>query len=115
MVLLLQAVGQLGRGRGLAGALQAHEHDDVGDAAAQHKTRVGAAQKLGELVEHDLHDVLRRGERIEHLGGEAALLRAGHEGLHHLEVDVGLQQRQANLAHGGVDVLLGEAPLRAQP
>ena len=43
MVLLLQAVGQLGGRSGLAGALQAHEHDDVGNAAAQHEPRVGAA------------------------------------------------------------------------
>ena len=33
VILLLQPVGELGRRRGLAGALQAHKHDNIGDAA----------------------------------------------------------------------------------
>jgi len=76
--------------------------------------RVGATQKLGELVEHDLHDVLRRSKRLEHLGGEAALLGASAELLHDFEVDVSLEQRQADLAHGGVDIFLGQAAFSAQ-
>ena len=115
MVLLLQAVGQLRGGRRLAGALQAHQHDDVGDAAAQDELAVGAAQQLGQLVEHDLDDVLRRRQRVEHLGVEAALLRARDERLHHLEVDVRFQKRHADLAHGVVDIVLGQAALAAQP
>ena len=91
VLLLLQTVREFGRGGRLARALQADEHDDVGNAAREDELRVGAAQKLGELVEHDLHDVLRRRERFEHLGGEAALLRASAELLHNLEVDVRLE------------------------
>ena len=62
----------------------------------------------------DLHDVLRRGERLQDLGGHAALLRLGDEVLHHLEVDVGLEQRHADVAHGRGDVGLGELALAAQ-
>ena len=46
---------------------------------------------------------------------KAALLRARDEALHHLEVHVGFQKRHADLAHGVVDVVLGQAALAAQP
>ena len=114
MVLLLQAVREFGRGGRLARALQADEHDDVGNAAREDELRVGAAEQFGQLVEHNLHDVLRRRERIEHLSRQAAFLRARAELLHDLKVHVGLEQRQADLAHGGVDVVFGEAALAAQ-
>ncbi len=114
VLFLLQAIRELGGGSRLARALKADEHDDVRDAAREDELGIGASQKLGQLVEHDLHDVLRGRERIEHLGGETALLRAGAELLHHLEVDVRFQKRQADLAHGGVDVVFGEAALAAQ-
>ena len=115
VVLAFQQVGQLGRSRRLARALQAHEHDDVGNAAAEFDA-AGAllSEQVRELVEDDLHHVLRRGERIEHLGGEAALLGLGDEFLDDLEVDIGLEQRQADFAHGGVDILFGQLALAAQ-
>lgn len=58
--LLLEQVGKLYGRRGLTRALQAHEHDDVGDAVAKDELALGGAEHLGELVEHDLDDVLRR-------------------------------------------------------
>ena len=58
--LLLELVGQLYGRRGLTGALQAHEHDDIGNAVAKDELALGGAEHLGELVEHDLDDVLRR-------------------------------------------------------
>ena len=51
---------------------------------------------------------------IEHLGGEAALLRTGDESLDHFEVDVRLEQGKAILAHSSVDIVLGQAPLGPQ-
>jgi len=114
VLFLLQTIRELGCGSRLARALQANEHDDVGNAAREDELRVGATQKLGELVEHDLYDVLRRSKRLEHLGGKAALLGASAELLHDFEVDVSLEQRQADLAHGGVDIFLGQAAFSAQ-
>ena len=96
------------------GALQAHEHDDVGDAAGEHQLAIGTAEQLGELVGDDLDDVLRRGQGVEHLGIKAALLGARHELLDHLEVNVGFEHGHAHLAHGGVYVVLGQAALAAQ-
>ena len=61
VTLALEQVGELGRGRGLAGALQAHHHDHVGGAVlGKDQLGLGGAQKLRELIEDDAHDVLRR-------------------------------------------------------
>ena len=56
------------------------------------------------------------GERLlQHLRADGALLHAGDELLDELEVDVGLEQRLAHLAHGVGDIFLGELALAAQP
>ncbi len=39
---------------------------------------------------------------------EGLLLHAREEGLDDAELDVGLEQREAHLAEGGLDVLLGQ-------
>ena len=46
---------------------------------------------------------------------DGALAHGGDEVLGDLEVDVGLEQRATHLAHGVVDVLLGQPPLAPQP
>ena len=89
--LLLEQVCQLYSRRGLTGALQAHEHNDVGNAVAKDELALGGAEHLGELVEHDLDDVLRRRQRFHDLGGHAALLGLGDKLLDDLKVDVGLE------------------------
>ena len=105
--LLLKQVRQLNGGRGLAGTLKAHEHDDVGDAVGEHEFGFGGAQKLGQLIKDDLDDVLRGRERFHDLGGQAALLGLGDELLDDLEVDVRLEQRHADVAHRRIDVGFG--------
>ena len=112
--LLLEQVGQLYSCRGFTGALKAHEHDDIGDAVAKDELALGGAEHLGELVEHDLDDVLRRRQRLHDLGGHAALLGLGDELLDDLEVDVGLEQRHANVAHGRSNIGLGQLTLATQ-
>ena len=114
VALALQQVCELGRSGGFTRALKAHEHDHIGDAAREHQARIGLAKQRRKLVEHDFHDVLRRRERIEYLGGQAALLRVRDEALHDLEVHIGLEQRHANLAHCRVDIVFGKAALRFQ-
>jgi len=64
---------------------------------------------------HDLHDLLARREALHHLGAEGALLHVGDELAHHLEVDVGLQQRDADLAHGRIDVLVAQLARPRRP
>lgn len=112
--LLLEQVGQLYGSRGLTGALQAHEHDDIGNTVAKDELALGGAEHLGKLVEHDLDDVLRRRERLHDLCGHAALLSLGDELLDNLKVNVGLEQRHANIAHGRSNIGLGQLALAAQ-
>ena len=63
---------------------------------------------------HDLHDLLAGGEALEHLGADCAFPNARHEVLDDLEVDVRLEQREADLAHGGIDVGLGDPAAAGQ-
>ena len=114
VALALQQIRKLGGSGGFTRALQADEHNHVGNAAREHEPRIGLAEQRRELVEHDFHDVLRRRERIEHLSSQAALLRIGDEALDDLEVHVGLEQRHANFPHGRIDVVFSKAALRFQ-
>ena len=56
----------------------------------------------------DLHDLLARRQAPRHVGAERARLDPGDEVAHDLEVDVGLEQRQADLAHRLRDRVLVE-------
>jgi len=60
---------------------------------------------------HDLHDLLARGQAVEHVAAHGALAYTVDELLDDGEVDIGLEQREADLAHGLVDVVLGQATL----
>jgi hypothetical protein len=113
-LLVLEALGDLGGGGGLAGALQAdHEHahrrhrGEIEAGAVQHRglgsIRV-AAEHAHEFVVDDLHDHLAGGDRLDHRLADGLLADRGDEVLHHRQGDVGLQQRHAHLAHGGGDV-----------
>ena len=72
-------------------------------------------QDRGQLLVDDLDDLLAGVEALEDLGADRALAHAGHEVLDHLEVDVRLEQGEADLAHRGVDVRLGHAATAGQP
>jgi hypothetical protein len=61
----------------------------------------------------DLDDLLAGVELADDLGPEAALLDGRRELLDDLEVDVGLEQRETDLAHGLVDVVLGQRAVGA--
>ena len=76
--------------------------------AAERELGVAGAHERDELLVHDLDDLLRRREALHDLGAQGALLDVRHELAHDLEVHVSLEQREADLAHGGVDVLGGE-------
>ena len=62
----------------------------------------------------DLDDLLSGVEAAEHVLADGALLHRRDEIAGDLEVDVGLEQRQADLAHRLRDRLLVEAPLTAE-
>jgi hypothetical protein len=62
----------------------------------------------------DLHHLLARGEALGHVGAERTLAHPPDELLHYLEVDVGLEQREPNLAHRARNRLFVELPPLAE-
>ncbi len=62
----------------------------------------------------DLHDLLRAGDRFEDLLSQSALAHRGDELLRHLEVHVRLEQRDADVAQGLLEVGLGHARAAAE-
>ena len=60
---------------------------------------VAAPISAVELLVDDLDDLLARGEALQHLLAERALAHVATKSLDDLEVDVGLEQREPDLAH----------------
>jgi flavin-binding protein dodecin len=63
---------------------------------------------------HDPHDLLARRQTLRDVLAERALLDAGDKVLDDGEVDVGLEEREADLARGTRDVLVREATAAAE-
>ena len=103
-----EALGDLRGRRGFARTLQPHHHD----GHRRHGVEIDGAGLLAEhhdqLIVHDLHDHLAGRDRLQHLGADGVRAHLVGEGAHHLERDVRLEQRTADLAQGRVDVLLGQ-------
>ena len=72
------------------------------------------AHQRGQLLVHDLHHLLARVESLQDLLAARALPDLRDEVLDDLEVDVGLEQRKADLAHGLRDLLVVEPALAAE-
>ena len=62
----------------------------------------------------DLHDLLAGREALQHLLAERALAHVSDEVADDLEVDIGLEQREPDLAHGARDLLFVELPALAE-
>ena len=113
MPVLAQVAGELGAGGRLARALQAGHQDHRRAVGGEGEVAAGAAHQPGQLLVDDLHHLLARIEALQHLGAEAALLQRLGEAFDDLEVDVGLEQGEADLAHRRVDVALVQLAARA--
>ena len=109
LALLGQAPRDLRRRGGFARALQADHHD--GDRRRRIQVdRIGVrAERLDQLVVHELDDHLARRDRLDHRDADRVLLHLLDERAHHIERDVRLEQRTAHLAHRRVDVGLRSA------
>ena len=109
--LLGQPLPQLARRRRLAGALQPEQQDDARPLGRRLQAPLGIAEERHHLVADDLDDLLRGREAPKDLLPHRAVADTVDEGLDDLEVDVGFEQRQANLAKRGLDQVFGETPL----
>ena len=99
--------GELGRGRRLARALQAGD-EDHGRVALQVEDPVAGRQERHELLVDDPHDLLAGRQAGQDVGPDGPLADARDEVLDDLEVDVGLEQAEPDLAHRDVHVGLAD-------
>ncbi len=107
--------GQLGRGGGLAGSLQAGQQHDRRRAGGVGEPEGLAAEDGAQLVVDDLDDLLARGQALGEVDPDQLLPDPRHEVADDPKVDVGLQQGQADLAQGLVDVGFAQPAPAAQP
>ena len=112
--LLLEPAGELGRRRRLPGALQTgQEHDGRRLGGVRDAERL-APEDRHQLLVDDLDDLLCRGQALGQVGADAALPHLGHETTDDREVDVRLQEGEADLAEGLVDLGLPQAAAAPQ-
>ena len=99
-----EALGDLGGGRGFAGALQSHHHDEDRRRRVEVDRLRVRSQRLDQLVVHDLHDHLAGRHRLDHLDADRALFHLLGEAARHIERHVGFQERAPDLAQRRVNV-----------
>src|SRR5207237_865024 len=90
--LLLEQERELAGDGRLARALQAREQDRRRRPRREREARVRRTQELGQLLVHDLDDLLAGREALPHVLAERALADVGDELLDDTEVDVRLEQ-----------------------
>ena len=95
-----------GGGR-LPRALQPGEQDH-GRRTPEREARVAGSHQRRQLLVDDLHDLLARGEAPQDVLAQRPFLDRGGEVAGDLEVDVGLEQREPDLAHRLRDRVLVE-------
>jgi len=110
----MQVARELRRGSRLTGALQPDQHDHGRRARGKRDRRRRAAEQLGQLLVDDLQHLLAGVELAHDLGADATLADRGCELLDDVQVDVSLEQREADLAHRLRHVLLAQRAAAAQ-
>ena len=114
VALSLQPQPQLGRERGLTRTLQAGQHDHGRRRLGEPQPPLLAAEDADELLVDDLDDLLGRVQRGGDLLAAGPLLDPGDELPDHRERDVRLEQGNADLTGGRVDVGGGQPAAAAQ-
>ncbi len=105
LALLGQPLRQLARGRRLAGALQPQQQDHARPLARRLQSALGIAEERDHFVAHDLDDLLRGRQAAQHILPQRPIADPIDECLDDLEVDVGFEQREPDLAKRRLDVL----------
>ena len=104
LLVLREVHGELRARRRLARPLKPRHQDHRGAGRGEGDIAARRAHQRGKLVVDNLHDLLARVEALEHSRAEAPLANRLRERLHDLEVDVRLEQGEADLAHRRRDV-----------
>jgi hypothetical protein len=105
----------LGRGRGLAGALQPDHEDRNRRRRIEIEPDTFGAQHLHQMIVNDLHHHLPGRDAFQHRFADRLVLDLSDEVLDHRQRHVGLEQRHANLAQRSIDIRLAESAAPRQP
>ena len=108
-LLRLDVGRELAREGRLARALETGDEND-GRRPFEADVRGRAAHELGQLVAHDLGEHLPGFHGLQHVLTQRLLLHRVGEGLGYLVIDVGVDERPADLLERLGDVDLGDAP-----
>ena len=114
LVLLAQVLRQLGAGGGLARALEPRHQDDGRPGLRELEARVLGPEELHELFVERVDELRARVDARDALQADHARPHPVGEVLDDLVVDVGLEQRLADLPQTLLDVLLRQLLLPAQ-
>jgi hypothetical protein len=114
MPALLEPGGQLARGGGLAGALQAGHENDSGRLGSKFEAGRIFAEHSNELVVHDLDHLFGGRESGEHFSADGLDANLLNEVADDVEIDVGFKQGDANFAQSFSDVFFSECALAAE-
>ena len=106
--LLLEPLGQLAGGGGLARALEAGQQHDRGGLGGVGDLEGLAPQAGDQLLVDDLDDLLGGRQAARQVGADALLADAPDEVLDDLEVDVGLEQGDPDLPQDLFDLALAQ-------
>ena len=97
-------LGDLGRRRRFARALQSDHHDDHRRRRIEIDRLRTRAQSLDQLVVNDFHDHLARGDRLDHFHADGALLDLLGKVARDIERHVGFEQSTPHLAQRRLDI-----------
>ena len=78
------------------------------------KARIGGAEQVHQFVVDNLHDLLSRLDTLHNFLAEGLAFDPVDKIADHLEIDIGIEQRESNLAQRFADVLFGNLPQPAQ-
>ena len=110
----LSQARELAGGGGLAGALQAGHQDDRRGLRGELEAGRVFAQQFDQLIADHLDDLFGGRERGHHFGADGLGADVLDQVAGHVEVDVGLEQGDADFAQGLGDVFFAQRALAAQ-
>ncbi len=115
LLVSLQIAGEFRQGSCFAGALQTDQHDHHGRSGLEIDVLVFAAEKPNHLITDDFDKLLLGRKALQNLLAHRLGFDGFEKSLNDLDVDIGFQEREANIAQRIIDVLLGDLALTPKP
>ena len=106
--LLDQVLSKFAAHGGFSRALQTAHHDNSGRLGAYFQFGIGATHKRDKLVVYYFNDLLTGRKTFQDIFADGFVAYRSDKLLDDAEIDVCLEQRNADFAHGLLDILFGQ-------